>query len=125
MKKEFYPYYLSRAVISAGFAVLVFGFTWMAAGFALLLFSLFLLYLHSGWFTVDTSKPLTPLRRDTRAKLIQRKALIAAILVGMGVALVMGLCVGQNAFSAVSGSAAVAAAVVAYFASQFILFLKA
>ena len=79
MKKEFIPFYISRLVLSAAFALLVFGFNWKAVLFAAVLFALFLLYLHSGWFKLDASSPLFPIRRDDRGILIQRKALLAAI----------------------------------------------
>jgi len=83
MKREFIPYYLSRAAMSALFAILMMGFTWKAVLVAIFLFGLFLLYLHSGWFQIDLSHPLTPLRRDERGRQIQRNALIAAIAVGL------------------------------------------
>jgi len=80
MKKEFLPYYLSRGLFSALLSLLVFGLSWKAGGFAVFLFGLFFLYLHSGWFEIHLETPFTPLRRDTRGKEIQRKALIAALL---------------------------------------------
>lgn len=83
MKKEFLPYYASRAVFSILLAGLVFGLSWQAGVFAVCLFGLFLLYLHSGWFEIHPETPFTPLRRDLRGKEIQRKALIAAVACGM------------------------------------------
>ncbi len=83
MKKEYLPYYISRILFSAIFSVLIFGLTWTAGGFAILLISLFFLYLHSGWFEINLNTPLTPLRRDTRGKEAQRKALIAALVCGI------------------------------------------
>jgi len=59
------------------------GFNWKATLLAIVLFGLFLLYLHSGWFSIDLRYPLTPLRRDARGQQIQRKALIASIAVGL------------------------------------------
>jgi len=83
MKKEFLPYYLSRTLLSVLLAAVIFGLSWKAGAFALLLTGLFILYLHSGWFEIHPETPLTPLRRDTRGKDIQRKSLIAALFCGM------------------------------------------
>lgn len=57
MKKEFLPYYVSRAILSTAFSILVAGFSWNAALLATVFFGLFLLYLHSGWFSVDLGNP--------------------------------------------------------------------
>jgi hypothetical protein len=121
MKREFLPYYISRLILSFVFSLLVLGFHWKALILALVLFGLFLLYLHSGWFRVDLTNPLLPLRRDSRGKLIQRKALILAIIVGFALYLLSG----AFGFVLISGNIAIAIAIVAYFASQFLLFLKA
>ena len=82
MKRSFLPYYLSRAALAVGFSILVFGVGTKALASAAFLFLGMLVYLHSGWFAVDPTRPLAPLRRDERAREIQRQALIAAILVG-------------------------------------------
>jgi hypothetical protein len=83
MKRQFLPYYLSRAVLSLVLAAVVLGFTWKVAALAACFFAFFLVYLHSGWFEVDPSRPWFPLRRDERGREIQRKALIAAIVSGV------------------------------------------
>ena len=70
MKREYLPYYISRAVISLLFSLLVFGFSWKALLLSAILFGLFLLYLHSGWFSVDLKNPLFPLRCDSRGQMI-------------------------------------------------------
>jgi len=121
MKREFLPYYISRLILSLAFSILVLGFHWKALILTLVFFGLFLLYLHSGWFRIDLTKPFWPLRRDSRGELIQRKALIFAVIVGFSVYLLSG------AFSSasISGNIAVAFAIFAYFASQFVLFIKA
>lgn len=124
MKKEYIPYYISRAVLSAAFALLVFRFTWQAAAFGLVIFGLFLLYLHSGWFRVDLSQPLFPLRRDDRGASIQRKALIFAIFTSALVYLVLSQTPLFSGIQAASGSLALAIAVLIYFISQFVLHLK-
>lgn len=124
MKKEYIPYYISRAILSAGFALLVFKLTWQAAVFGLLMFGLFLLYLHSGWFRIDLSQPLFPLRRDDRGASIQRKALIFAIVAGALVHLVLSQTPLFIGMQAASGSLALAIAVLTYFISQFAFHLK-
>lgn len=125
MKREFLPYYLSRAVLSALFALLVMGLTWKAALMTIILFSFFVLYLHSGWFQVDSSHPFTPLRRDDRGRQIQRKALIAAVIIGLSVYLVSSLASGISGLPALAGSLALSLGVLAYFVTQFVLFTRA
>ena len=110
MKKEFLPYYISRALLSAVFSVLVNGFTWIAGLIAVIMFGLFLLYLHSGWFSIDLEKPLMPLRRDPRGQGIQRKALIAAVVMGLLIYLTSALLPGLIGIS-IAGNIALAIAV--------------
>ncbi|MBN1451745.1 MAG: hypothetical protein JW963_12080 [Anaerolineales bacterium] len=121
MKREFLPYYISRLILSLAFSILVLGFHWKALILALVFFGLFLLYLHSGWFHVDLTNPFLPLRRDSRGELIQRKALILAIIVGFSLYLLSGAL----GFVLISGNLAISVAIVTYFASQFVLFFKA
>src|SRR4030042_5308839 len=82
MKRQFLPYYVSRAVLSLALSALVLGLTWKALLLAAFFFALFVLYLHSGWFQVDAANPWFPLRRDERGREVQRKALIAALVSG-------------------------------------------
>jgi len=124
MRSEYLPYYLSRLVLSVTFALLVAGVSWGAAALTAVLFGFFLLYLHSGWFTIDLSKPFFPLRRDMRGQLIQRKALIAAVVVGLILFLATALPASNSGVSGFSGSVAMAGAIVAYFITQFILFAR-
>jgi sterol desaturase/sphingolipid hydroxylase (fatty acid hydroxylase superfamily) len=121
MKKVFLPYYISRALLSLGFSALVFGLSWKALLAAVVFFALFLLYLHSGWFSVDPSHPLSPLRRDERAREIQRRSLIAAVGVGLVIYILLPLTASWLAFSPPTGPLALSAGVLAYFATQFIL----
>jgi hypothetical protein len=125
MKKQFLPYYISRAFLSAVFAIIVVGFNWKAIILTTLLFGFFLLYLHSGWFGIDSENPLFPIRRDTRGQLIQRKALIIAIVLGLVTYFSLSLLSIQPELIALSGSIAFTTAVIAYFTSQFVLFKKA
>jgi len=118
------PYYISRAVLSAGFALLVFKLTWQAAVFGLVMFGLFLLYLHSGWYRIDLSQPLFPLRRDDRGVAIQRKALIAAIVVGLLAYLTLTQFTWAAELAGAGGSLALAAGMMVYFISQFMFHLK-
>jgi hypothetical protein len=124
MKKEYIPYYLSRAILSIAFAFLVMGFTWKAALLAIILFGLFLLYLHSGWFQVDPSHPLIPLRRDERGRQVQRKALIAAVVAGSLAFILLGSPLGLFHPVRVAGSLALTIGIIAYFVVQFILFAR-
>jgi hypothetical protein len=82
-----------------------------------------LLYLHSGWFQVDLQNPFLPLRRDTHGQLVQRKALILAVVAGLllyGISLQL-----PGSFGLVSGKAALSGAIVTYFIAQFVLFVRA
>jgi hypothetical protein len=125
MKKEFLPYYISRFILSAVFSILVWGFTWMAALMTFVLFGLFLLYLHSGWFSIDLSTPLYPLRRDSHGQMVQRKALIAAIVLSLLLYIVSIPLSSFVGISAISGNVALSIGIITYFAVQFMLFIKA
>jgi len=117
MKKEFLPYYISRFAFSVVFSILVWHFTWIAAIMTFVFFGLFLLYLHSGWFGIDLNTPLYPLRLDSHGQNIQRKALIAAVT--------LGILLYTFAGSWVSGHLALSIGVITYFIAQFTLFIKA
>lgn len=123
MKKDFLPFYISRAILSTAFAILVMGVNWMAALLAAVFFGLFLLYLHSGWFRVDLSHPFMPLRRDPHGQEVQRKALIASVIVGMLVYLIYPYLAGFIGFS-LSGNVALSIGIMTYFVTQFILFIR-
>jgi hypothetical protein len=125
MKKAFVPYYVSRALLSVLFSLVVFGLSWKALLAAVVFFALFLLYLHSGWFRVDPSRPLTPLRRDERAKEAQRKALIAAVVVGMLLYVCLPLVNTRLGLSILSGPISLSLGVLTYFVTQFILLARA
>jgi len=116
MKKEFLPYYISRFVLSTVFSILVWRFTWMALLMTFVFFGLFLLYLHSGWFSIDLSTPLYPLRRDSHGQNIQRKALIAAVT--------LGILIYTFAGSWISGHLALSIGIITYFIVQFAYFIK-
>ena len=123
--KRFWPYYLSRGLISVLFGFLIFSLTWKAALLAVALFGLFLLYLHSGWYRVDPEQPLTPLRRDAHGQHIQRKALIAAVAVGMVLYVVLKSWPITAPETFPSGPLALSAGMLIYFGVQFYLFLRA
>ena len=84
MKKELTVYYLSRAVLSVLFGVLasLSGRIWVGILIGTIVFVGFIWYAHSGRYLIDTSTPLTPLRRDARGKEIRNRALVAAVAVG-------------------------------------------
>lgn len=124
MKRDFLPYYISRAILSSLFSLLIFGFGWKALLFSILFFGFFLLYLHSGWFSVDSSKPFLPLRRDSRGQSIQRKALIISIVLGLLAYISLSYFSSVLDVVLVSGNIAIAIAIIVYFASQFVLFVK-
>ena len=124
MNKQFAPYYISRAILSSILAILSMGFNWKALLLAALFFGFFLLYLHSGWFRIDSENTLLPLRRDSRGQLIQRKAQIIAIIVGLITCFSLDQLSSWFGLDLISGSIAFATAIVAYFTTQFVLFSK-
>jgi hypothetical protein len=125
MKRQFLPYYISRILLSGIFSILVFGFTWKALVFTTLFFALFLLYLHSGWFRVDPTNPLFPICRDERGLEAQRKALIAALISGVGLFFILAAIPLPVIESIPAAPLAISLSVLVYFASQFILLAKA
>jgi len=124
MKKEFMPYYISRVILSAIFAILVMGFNWKAQLLGAGFFGFFLLYLHSGWYRIDLKNPYFPIRRDSLGQQFQRKALIAAVTVGLVIYLILSQISGLFE-TAPSGSIALSIWVLVYFVTQFILFSRA
>ncbi len=125
MRREFIPFYLSRAALSAIFAVLVLGLSWKAILLAIALFGGFLLYLHSGWFRIDASRHLTPIQRDERARQIQRKALIAAVIASLPVYVILTRAGDLLDPSLVAGPLALSLGVITYFVTQFVLLARA
>ncbi len=78
-------YYATRALISLLFGVWAATAwqTWLGGLlFGLLLFAGFLWYAHGGWYQLDLSTPLFPLRRDERGQVIRNQALVTAVVVG-------------------------------------------
>jgi hypothetical protein len=112
-------------MISMGFAILVMGFNWKSAIFAVILFGLFLLYLHSGWFRIDPSHPLTPIRRDPRGQDIQRKALIASIVMGLLGYVIMTQLAISLGLSLPTGQIALSMGMITYFVTQLVLLARA
>lgn len=124
MKKDYIPYYLSRAALSAVFSILVMGFNWKALLLAVIFFGLFLLYLHSGWFTIDLSHPIFPLRRDARGRQIQRQALITAVVVGLIAYIALAQATRYSSLASGAGNLALPLAVIVYFTTQFVLLAR-
>lgn len=121
MRQEFIPYYLSRVILSFGFSIFVMGFTWAAMLWGFILTGVFVLAIHSGWYKIDLKIPMFPLRRDEHALKIQRKSLIAAVLVAVNLYLISG-SLGLPAFT---GETVFGAGVLIYFITQFVFFVRA
>ena len=121
MKRIHLPYYMSRGALSFGFSILVMGLTWTAMAWGSLLFGLFTLYLHSGWFTINTESPFISLQRDTRGYEIQRQSLIAAVVV---LCLVYLLSSSLPGLLFLSGNVIFSIGVIVYFTTQFVLFVR-
>ncbi|MFQ5791582.1 MAG: hypothetical protein ACE5JI_14010 [Acidobacteriota bacterium] len=124
IRRELLPYYVSRALLSVGFSWLVAGPTSTTLWLSLTFFAAFVWYAHSGWFLVDTTRPLAPLRPDERAREIQRQALVAAVVVGF---LSHGVLTasGHSALLPFEpGPLALSLGVVSYFVTEFIQFAR-
>jgi len=119
MNASYIPYYLSRAAITGMFCFGTMGLTLQAGIWSLALFSLFVIYLHSGWFSVDESKPLFPLRRDAFGLEVQRKALISATWVAILFSLLLKSFPGLLAQFPWLGVNIFGLGVVIYFLTQF------
>jgi hypothetical protein len=87
-------------------------------------FGLFLLYLHSGWFSVDLSTPLYPLRRDLHGLMIQRKALIVAVIAGLLLYTIAGLWPNLFGASLITGRISLSISIIVYFVAQLAFFFK-
>lgn len=124
MKKDFLPFYISRAILSFLFSLIVMGFTWKALLLSIILFGGFLLYLHSGWFSLDLSHPFMPLRRDPRGLDIQRKALLASVVIGLLIYPFSSPLSGLIGLP-LTGNIALSISVITYFVTQFFLFTRA
>lgn len=84
MKRELIVYYITRLLISAVFALLVYLSGWPLWACILTgspMFILFLYYAHSGHYLVDPDHPFTPLRRDARGQAIRDRSLVWAVVI--------------------------------------------
>lgn len=99
------------------------GFNLIAAAWALSCFGFSVLYLHSGWFTVDKSRPFTPMRRDQFALEVQRKSIIAAVLISLLFHFLQTHFPGIISHYSFLEMNAIGVGVVIYFITQFSLFL--
>jgi len=124
MKNKFLPYYISRFILSVVFSILIWGFTWNAALMTIVFFGLFLLYLHSGWFSIDLKNPLFPLRRDSHGQSVQRKALVTSIVFSLLLYTVSMPLSGFTGIPLISGHIALSIGIITYFIAQFTLFIK-
>ncbi len=124
MNTAYLPYYVSRAVFVALFCFLQMGMTLQAGLAAVGLFILFVIYLHSGWFSVDLSNPIFPLRRDDLGLDIQRKSLIRAIWVTITFNSLLNLF--PQTFSAfpIRDINLLGLGAIVYFTSQYFQFIK-
>ena len=98
MTKNMFPYYLSRAVLSAAFGFLLFGSgspLWMAVLLSVLILAFFFWAPHSGRYSVHPELGVTALRRDERTQGINdkaaRNAFVVSMLVVAAIAVYFGL----------------------------------
>jgi hypothetical protein len=88
-------------------------------------FGLFLFYLHSGWFSIDLVNPFFPLRRDSHGQEIQRKALVASIIISLLLYTISIPLSSLMGIPLITGNIALSIGIVAYFIAQFAFFIKA
>lgn len=127
MKRELIPYYLSRAVIAAvlGLLFVLSGNAWwFGLLIGLLVYAGFIWYAHSGHYLIDTSKPLTPLRRDERGKDIRNQALVLAVVVGGVTIALLSLAGRLLSLPSQLGPIALLVAFVTYFAASEWMFAR-
>ena len=124
MKRQYLLYYISRIMLSVILAIVIAGVNWKALLLTIIFFAFFLIFLHSGWFSVDPENKFLPLRRDARGQFIQRKALIASIVLGLVSYFSLSLASIFLGPARISGNIALGVAVVTYFATQFVLFTR-
>lgn len=81
MKRELTLYYISRAVMAVVFGYLVASSSsiWLGVLLGSITFVGFIWYAHSGWYLIEPSTPLYPLRRDKRGEAIRDKAVLMAV----------------------------------------------
>jgi len=125
MKKEFLPYYISRFILSAVFSILVWDLSLTSVLMTIMFFGLFLFYLHSGWFSIDLGNPFFPLRRDSHGQEIQRKALVASVVISLLLYTISILLSSLMGIPLINGNIALSIGIVAYFIAQFTFFIKA
>ena len=127
MKKELSVYYITRAALA-----LLIGFLFTKAGWplwgsvliAILMFGLFVWYAHSGHFLIDESTPLTPLRRDARAKVIRDRALVSAVVIGGVTYGLMGFLSQFTALAPAVKNLALVIGLLAYFVISQVMFTR-
>ena len=127
MKRELLPYYISRAILAAlmgWFMSLQLGL-WVGIGTGVLIYAGFLWYAHSGFYLVDASHPLLPLRRDARGTTIRDKAVLAAVVAGMGFYLAIFLVNTIFHTAIPNGPIPLAVGIVTYFVTTQWLFIRA
>jgi hypothetical protein len=81
--------------------------------------------LNSGWFSIDLHYPFMPLRRDSRGLLIQRKALIISVGVGLLIYLFSAQVGTFFGLQIIGGNIILVIAIITYFISQFVFFMRA
>lgn len=127
MKKELSWYYISRTIISTLLAYLLIraGWPiWSGVLIGLVTFVLFIWYAHSGYFLVDASKPLTPLKRDARARTIRDRSLLSAVVIGGVIYGILGLLGQITTLAPEIKNLALVIGVIAYFVISQVLFAR-
>ncbi len=83
MMRELLPYYVSRAILAGfvGWLISTGHGLWVGILMGGILYAGFIWYAHSGWYLIDTTHPLSPLRRDARGNAIRDRAVVISVVV--------------------------------------------
>ena len=107
MNKNMIPYYLSRAVISVGFGILLYATgtpLWSAVLIGALILAFFLWAPHNGRYAVHPELGAAALRRDERTQPINDQAARNAFVVSMLAVAAIAIYSGATGASSVSSS---------------------
>ena len=128
MRRELVPYYVSRAMLAIlfGYLVATGGSVWVGLLLGVAMFAGFIWYAHSGWYLLELSTPLYPLRRDKRGEAIRDRALVVAVTAVLLFYVVFARIVGlfSLAVPVSIGSLAFVLGGGIYFAASFWLYSK-
>lgn len=127
MKRSLLPYYISRAIVSALLGVIInFGGRpwWVGLLLGTLVFAGFIWNAHSGFYVIDTTRPLMPLRRDARGTAIRDRATVWGVAAGGAMFIALSLAGPLFQITIKAGSLAALSGGIVYFVVTNWLFIR-